>query len=100
VLPADCRIEIAELRAALGAHPRLAAEGEIETVFVGCAPGAIPPLGYDVPTIVEQHLDGAADIYFEGGDHCSLVHLDHAEFARLTDRAPHARFARSVWLVD
>lgn len=100
VLPADCRIEIADLRARIGQTPRLTHEGEVGALFSGCAPGAIPPVGYDLPTIVETHLDDAPDVYFEAGDHCSLVHMDQSEFARLTQKAPHARFARSVWLLD
>lgn len=95
VLPSDRRVDLADLRSQLGAKPRLADESEVAIIFEDCALGAVPPLGfgYGVTTIVDDALDGAPDIYFEGGDHVSLVHMDQAEFARLTRPARHGRFS-------
>lgn len=95
VLPSNRRIELAELSGELGQKPRLADEEDVALVFDDCAVGAVPPLGfgYGVPTLVDQSLEGQPDIYFEGGDHASLVHMDQAEFARLTRQARHAQFS-------
>jgi Ala-tRNA(Pro) deacylase len=97
VLPSDCRIELSELRAMLGERPRLADEDEIAFIFDDCAIGAVPPLGfsYGVGMIVEDRLDSQPDVYFEGGDHQSLVHMDRAEFARMTGAARHCHFSQS-----
>jgi Ala-tRNA(Pro) deacylase len=94
VLPSDRRIELADLWDELGDKPRLADEGEISIIFDDCAPGAVPPLGlgYGVATIIDEHLASEPDIFFEGGDHCSLVHMEQAEFRRLTERARRGRF--------
>jgi Ala-tRNA(Pro) deacylase len=33
------------------------------------------------------------DVYMEAGDHETLLHMGHAQFARLTASAPHGRFS-------
>jgi len=98
VLPSDRRVGLAELRTEIGRKPRLADEDELALIFDDCAPGAVPPFGfgYGVSTIVDDSLEEQPDIYFEGGDHVSLVHLGRGEFSRLTRRAQHGRFAQ-LW---
>lgn len=95
VLPSDRRVDLGDLASGLGAKPRLADEEELATVFDDCAVGAVPPLGfgYGVATIVDDSLAGQPDIYFEGGDHVSLVHMDRTEFERLTRPARHGSFS-------
>lgn len=95
VLPADRRIQLADLRAELGQKPRLAGEEEVGMIFDDCAVGAIPALGsgYGVITIVDDCLESEPEVYIEAGDHASLVHMDQAEFARLTSTARHGRFS-------
>lgn len=95
VVPSDHRIQLSELRTELGHKPRLAREEEIGLIFSDCEAGAVPALGfgYGVPTIVDDDLDTAPDIYFEAGDHMSLIHMDRAEFVRLTQQARHGRFS-------
>jgi len=95
VVPSDHRIQLAELRSELGAKPRLAREQEIGLIFSDCEAGAIPALGsgYGVPTIVDDDMENAPDVYFEAGDHVSLIHMDRAEFCRLTQHAQHGRFS-------
>jgi Ala-tRNA(Pro) deacylase len=80
VLPADRRIGLTELRSELGAKPRVADEDEIVAVFDDCAFGAVPPLGagYGLVTIIDDSLLNQPDIYFEGGDHSSMVHMNPA----------------------
>jgi Ala-tRNA(Pro) deacylase len=44
-------------------------------------------------TIVDDSIGAQPDIYMEAGDHETLLHLTHAQFARLTANAPHGRFS-------
>lgn len=95
VLPSDRGVDLADLRSELGAKPRLADEEEIASIFDDCAVGAVPPIGfgYGIATIVDDSLAAQPDVYFEGGDHASLVHMDKSEFARLTRPARRGRFS-------
>lgn len=95
VLPSNRRIGLAELRSELGEKPQLADEIELARIFDDCAIGAVPPVGfgYGVATIVDDSLKEQPDVYFEGGDHTTLVHVDQAEFTRLTQPARHGRFS-------
>lgn len=97
VLPSDRRVELAELRSELGAKPRLASEAEVGTVFKDCEVGAIPPVGYGIATIVDDSIDRQSDVYFEAGDHRSLVHMERSEFQRVTKDARHGQFSEP-WL--
>jgi Ala-tRNA(Pro) deacylase len=96
VLPSDCRIELSELRALLGEKPRLADEDEIAFIFDDCAVGAVPAAGfsYGIRMVVDDSLVDQPDIYFEGGDHQSLIHMDRAEFARMTGASRHCHFSQ------
>jgi Ala-tRNA(Pro) deacylase len=97
VLPSDRRIELAELRSELGRKPRLVDEGELVRVFDDCATGAVPPgLGYGVATIVDDALEAQPDVYFEAGDHASLVHVNHEEFTRMMRDARHGQFSEPL----
>lgn len=86
VLPASHRIVLPELRMELGEDVDLANESEIDGLFQDCARGAVPPIGecYGIDTIVDESLIHPMDIYFEGGDHATLVHTHQSQFARLT----------------
>ena len=100
VLPSDRRLELSELKAELGQRPRLAAEGELKSVFDDCDVGAVPPgLGYGVTTIVDEALERQPDVYFEAGDHRALVHMDQSEFARVMKGARHGSFSEP-WVLD
>ncbi|HEY0630043.1 MAG TPA: YbaK/EbsC family protein [Sphingomicrobium sp.] len=99
VIPSDRKVELSELRSELGRKPRLANEAEIGTLFRDCEIGAVPPVGYDIPTIVDEALEKQADVYFEAGDHKSLVHMDGAEFARVMKGARHGQFSEP-WLSE
>ena len=99
ILPSDRKVELSELRSELGRKPRLASEDEIKRLFDDCDLGAIPPAGYGVRTIVDNAIDRQPDVYFEAGDHHSLVHMDHGAFAQLTRDARHGQFSEPS-LVD
>ena len=99
VVPSDRKVELSELRSELGRKPRLADEAEIGQLFRDCEVGAIPPVGYEVETIVDDVLERQPDVYFEAGDHKSLVHMDGAEFSRVMKGARHGRFSEP-WTTD
>ena len=99
VLPSDRRVELSELRSELGHKPRLASEDEIKGVFDDCDVGALPAIGYGVKTIVDDAIGQQPDVYFEAGDHASLVHMKHDEFSRMMRGARRGQFSEPV-LID
>jgi Ala-tRNA(Pro) deacylase len=44
--------------------------------------------------IVDDTLSEQPDVYFEAGDHMSLIHVTAMAFQRLTAEARHGRFCR------
>ena len=94
VLPASHRVQMVRLRELLDREVDLANEEEIEPLFVDCDPGAVPPVGsaYGLKTIVDESLDSEPEIYFEGGDHESLVHVSGRDFRHLMAAEQHGRF--------
>ena len=95
VLPASRRISRADLRAELGETFVLATENELGQLFEDCVLGAIPPIGecYGLDAVVEPSICDQPEVYFEGGDHATLIHVGQTQFAELTGSARHARFA-------
>jgi Ala-tRNA(Pro) deacylase len=96
VLPASHHLRLGELATQLDRKLGLATEQEIETVFRDCERGAVPPIGpaYGVESVVDDSIAEQPEIYFEGGDHATLVHMTAAQFARLTAGSHHGRFSR------
>ena len=94
VLPASRHIRFKELRELLGSDVDMANEEQVETLFVDCEPGAVPPLGaaYGLDVIIDDSLERQPDVYFEGGDHASLVHISGTSFQELMADARHGRF--------
>jgi Ala-tRNA(Pro) deacylase len=94
VLPASGHIQFDQLRTQLGADVDMASEEQIETLFHDCEPGAVPALGaaYGLKVFVDDSLASAPEIYFEGGDHASLVHVSGRIFLDLLADARHGRF--------
>jgi len=95
VLPASHHVNLADLKTQIGDDVDLADEEEIRKLFPDCALGAIPPVGecYELDVIIDDSLQAQPDVYLEGGDHTTLVHLDQAQFARLMAEARHGRFS-------
>jgi Ala-tRNA(Pro) deacylase len=96
VLPASHHLVLPDLQQQLGDDGLdMADEAEIRTLFPDCTLGAIPAVGecYDLDVIVDDSIEEQPDVYLEGGDHTTLVHLDHAQFARLMAEARHGRFS-------
>jgi len=97
VLPASRHIQFGELRKALGRDMDFANEEQVETLFFDCELGAIPAIGaaYGLKVIVDDSLISQSEIYLDGGDHSSLVHISKAAFQELFADARHARFTGS-----
>jgi Ala-tRNA(Pro) deacylase len=95
ILPASHHIHLSDLRMQLGANVDLANEDEIAQLFRDCARGAVPPVGecYGLDVIVDDSIEAQREIYMEGGDHATLIHLGCGEFARLTTEAGRGHFS-------
>lgn len=91
-VPASCNVELNKLAKVVNRPVDLAKESDISTLFTDCERGALPPVGaaYGVDVVVDESLDDQYDLYFEGGDHCSLVHIKGEDFERLMPDARHA----------
>jgi len=95
VLPASHHLRLSELRARLGDGIDMANEAEVNRLFTDCAIGAVPAVGacYGLDMIVDDSIQTQPEIYMEAGDHETLLHLSHAQFARLAANALHGRFS-------
>jgi Ala-tRNA(Pro) deacylase len=95
VLPATHHVRLSDLKTQIGDDVDLADEREIRQLFPDCALGAVPPVGeaYELDVIVDDSIQKQPDVYLEGGDHATLVHMDQGQFARLMAEARHGRFS-------
>lgn len=106
-VPASHHVRLTALRKALNRRLGLATELEVAQLFTDCEPGAAPPVGpvYGLDVIVDDSLTDKPDLYFEGGDHCTLIHVRGEDFSRLMAQARHAHISRAGrahrdWLSD
>ena len=97
LLPASHHIRFGELQGLLERRVELATEDELSPLFADCDKGAIPALGmaYGLDVLVEDALVETGDLYFEGGDHATLVHMQADAFNCLMGEATHGHFTRS-----
>lgn len=95
VLPASHHIRLSDLKSQFGEDVELASEREIEELFEDCARGAIPAVGecYGLDMVIDDGIEAHPEIYFEGGDHATLVRMSQAQFAGLTAMARHGCFS-------
>jgi Ala-tRNA(Pro) deacylase len=95
IVPASRQVKLEEVGALLRQPIGLAAEAEIATLFPDCEPGAVPPVAaaYGLHCLVDESLEAQSDIYFEAGDHRTLVHLSGEQFRKLMQKVPHGHFA-------
>jgi Ala-tRNA(Pro) deacylase len=92
VLPSSRMADLEKVGNLLDHPVALAREAEIDALFPDCEDGAIPPIGaaYGMNTIVDRGLDNVEDVYFEAGDHCTLVHMSGRQFHKLMRKSHHA----------
>jgi Ala-tRNA(Pro) deacylase len=95
VLPASRRLEIGRVRNKLGRPLHLTREYEMVRLFPDCVPGAVPPLGaaYGLQTVVDAEFEDRDEVFFEGGDHETLVRMAGGEFLGLLSTASVAMIA-------
>jgi Ala-tRNA(Pro) deacylase len=96
VVPSTHRVELGALQGLLNTRLGLATEEQIAELFGDCDIGAVPPVGaaYGMPAVVDESIGRAPDVYFEGGDHKTLVHVTGDAFRALMKGAPQARISR------
>lgn len=95
IVPASRQVKLDMLGQWLKQPVSMATEEESSTLFKDCERGAVPPIGpaYGIRTVIDDSLEGQEDIYFEGGDHRTLVHLTGDQFHRLMEKIPHEPFS-------
>ena len=91
IVPASRKLDLSTLGDWLNQTISLATEEELVELFPDCSTGAIPALGapFGIKSVIDQELSGLSDIYFEAGDHQTLIHVTGNEYDRLTARWPH-----------
>jgi Ala-tRNA(Pro) deacylase len=97
VVPASRQVNPEALQQLLGsAQVSVADEEELPFIFRDCVAGAVPIVGnaFGVKTAFDDDLLLLPDVYFEAGDHEHLVHVRHADFARLMNSDPHGCISR------
>jgi Ala-tRNA(Pro) deacylase len=97
VVPACAKVRIDVIERILHCPVELASEDEIAELFPDCDAGAVPPIpeAYAVDAFVDESLDQQPDVYLEGGDHRSLIHISGDEFRSLMKDVRHAPIAMS-----
>ena len=98
VVPSTHRVELGTLQNIVEKRLGLATEEEVEDLFGDCKLGAVPAVGepYGLTVVIDDSLDGAKDVWFEGGDHESLIHLEAEAFKELMKDAGHGHFSHHV----
>jgi Ala-tRNA(Pro) deacylase len=98
VAPSCCKVDLSALQSVLRRRLGLATEREIDRLFVDCIRGAVPPMGepYGLATVVDTRLDGRETVWFEAGDHETLVKMPGRDFDRLMRDCRHAAFSMPV----
>lgn len=92
IIPATLRLKLGPVHRLTGRHHlALAGEDDLARMFQDCAVGAVPALvaAYGMDLIWDDALGLAEKIYFEAGDHTSLVRIGGDDFRALMGDAPH-----------
>ena len=91
VVPSDYHVHLGQLHRHLGGQVGLATEEELSGLFPDCERGAIPSIGaaYGLRTLLDRKLLGEPEVYFESGDHESLIKISGDTFqALMVDAEP------------
>ncbi len=99
VVPSNHRVELNTLQDVIDRRLGLASEDEVSQLFSDCDIGAVPPVGaaYDVPVVLDESFGADGDVYFEAGDHKTLVHVKSDDFRNLLQGARVARFSHPAF---
>lgn len=95
VLPANRRIRLHRLQDQLASSLHLVQEETLSQMFTDCQQGAVPAFAkaYNMNAIYDDVLEQLGDIYFEAGDHETLIHLTQEQFGKLMSNTQHAQFS-------
>jgi Ala-tRNA(Pro) deacylase len=100
VVPSDYHVELDALNALLGRRLEFVAEHKLREIFSDCEPGAVPPIGaaYSIETVwdPEASLGKQEHIFFEAGDHLTLVRVSGKQFHELMAGANRAHFSHHI----
>ena len=98
VVPSTHRVELGTLEELIDRPVGLATEQEIINLFKDCKQGAVPAIGepYGLSVMIDDSIDGAEDVFFEGGDHETLIHLRSKDFQALMRDAMHGHFSHHI----
>ena len=98
VVPSDYHVHLGLLHRQLGGDVGLATEPELAGLFPDCEVGAIPPIGaaYGLRTLVDARLGKEPEVYFEAGDHESLIKVSAEAFRTLMADAESVELAEHI----
>ena len=100
VVPADYVVEIGSLRKLLGREVAMVDEAALGDVFGDCELGAVPPIGmaFGLKTIWDptSSLGKEDEVFFEAGDHRSLVRVSGEQFHELMAPAERGHFSHHI----
>ena len=98
IVPASKQLRLRKMGRWLKQPVCLATEDELVELFADCEHGAVPPIGapYGLKSVIDDELQGHDDIFFEAGDHVTLIHMTGSEFDRLTKKVPHENIGRAM----
>jgi Ala-tRNA(Pro) deacylase len=98
VVPSDYHVEPERLNQQFKREMALAEESELAALFPDCEAGAVPPIGfaYGVDTVWDTSLGDKESVWFEAGDHESLVHLSGRQFHELMAPAERGQFSHHL----
>jgi Ala-tRNA(Pro) deacylase len=93
VVPSNQTVDLHALQSMLHRRLGLAPEYELDQVFDDCDAGAAPPVGaaYMVPTVIDDSLKGLDKVWFEAGDHKTLIEMKGRDFDKLMKDAEHGK---------
>jgi Ala-tRNA(Pro) deacylase len=95
VVPACAQVRLETIERMLHCPIGMASEDEISEIFPDCDMGAVPPVpeAYAVEALIDDSFDQQPDVYLEGGDHRSLIHISGEQFRSLMQDVRHAPIA-------
>lgn len=95
VVPATHQVEFDQLDLQLDRRLIMATEEELADIFSDCDVGAVPAMGeaYGMDVALDDSLTQCNDVYFESGDHASLIHMRGEDFRDLMAEAAHGSFS-------
>lgn len=97
VIPADHKLKLSWVNNTMKKHYHLANETTLLELFEDCAVGAVPPLAeaYCMPAVWAVELLDADEVFFEAGDHRSLIQLSGKHIRQLNKQGCFAAISRN-----